>query len=159
MRKHGRLPDIRTGNPVVDSALQRQRVAIEQALGGTWDGNTGLALEGTSGLQVTTKSGGGNQVAIAAGGVDASHLAAGAVGSGLTGGAGSPVSLNITRESIGTGDGATTAFALSGTPMASGEMIFLDGVLQMGGYSIAGSTVTFTVAPGAGVAVFAVYFK
>lgn len=83
-----------------------------------------------------------------------------------------PDDKTVTGQTIGTGDGTTTLFQLirtfggfvepvfnlNGTPS-----IYLNGVLQTSGYSV-GSTgiVTFTAAPGNGVAItadFSYYFR
>lgn len=67
-------------------------------------------------------------------------------------------SLSFTGESLGTGDGSTTLFTAANTPVATGsETVYLDAAPQTRDtdYTIVYSTgaVTFTVAPGIGVAV------
>lgn len=66
----------------------------------------------------------------------------------------------VVGENVETGDGTATTFTLSRPPVASGsEKIYLDGVLQTGGYTIdyATGSITFNSAPGAGVVITADY--
>ncbi len=157
MRKWGRLPDVRTGDPAVDSALQRQRTALEQFLGGVSDGDSGLALAGSDSVSVNKTAGGGNQVDLKPGGVGPSALNADVAGGGLTGGAGDPLAVDFVRERpSGVVDGANVTFSLSSAPLAKTEVVFSDG-LQTSAYSLSEKTLTFSAAPTASV--FATYFK
>ena len=68
----------------------------------------------------------------------------------------------VTAEAVGTGDGAATVFTLANNPvLTNSETVYLDGASQTRGvnYTINFDTgaITFTAAPGAGVAVTADY--
>jgi uncharacterized protein (TIGR02217 family) len=71
---------------------------------------------------------------------------------------------SVVGQAIGTGDGSTTAFQLQRTLGGFTEpvlmqnavsAVYLNGVAQGSGWSVANGVVTFTAAPGAGVAITA----
>ena len=120
--------------------------------------NSGIQVTG-SGIGVllngSTLNLSSSGIKISSAGVTATELAASAfpAGSGLTGGGGSTVSVQIaTRETpSGTINGSNTAFTLAHTPMSGTEQIFLNGqLLDAGGgndYTISGTSITMLSAP------------
>jgi hypothetical protein len=128
----------------------------------------GAGLTGGAGAALAVNTDGvtlevsGDQVQVRDAGIGATQLAAAVAGAGLAGGAGSALSLDVRRETpAGAVDGANTAFTLATAPMASGEFVFKNGVLQHPAgvdYTLSGTTVTFTVAPAGGSILWAVYF-
>lgn len=70
----------------------------------------------------------------------------------------------IFAQEFGTGNGSSSGFGLSATPINSnGVAVFVDGILQRPGasfdYTISGSTITFNTAPANGQEIGVFYFK
>lgn len=72
------------------------------------------------------------------------------------------LSLTFQSESLGTGDGTTTAFTLSQTPYSNADLdVYADRLIQFltADFTVSGTTVTFVTAPSAGVDLYAKYFR
>lgn len=70
--------------------------------------------------------------------------------------------LGLIRESF-SGDGASTQFTLTFTPISEGEFVYKGGLLQKPGasndYTISGSIITFATAPVSGINIEVRYFR
>lgn len=127
------------------------------------DGTT-VGINGSNNLAVPTGGIGTTQLAAAS--VTVAKLAAQATGTGLKGGAGSNLAINIsTRETpSGTINGSNTSFTLANTPVSGTEMVYTNGLLQQAGsgndYTISGTGITFLTGaiPQSGDRVLVSYF-
>jgi hypothetical protein len=127
----------------------------------TLDGST-LSV-GASGVKVA--SGGITTQELGAASVTAAKLATSVVasGGGLTGGAGTGLSVQFAmgEQLSGTVDGSNTSFSIANTPAGSKVMVFRNGLMQVAGgtdYTLSGTSVTFASAPASGDDLRAVYF-
>lgn len=75
-----------------------------------------------------------------------------------------PTSYKVAAEAVGTGNGSQTVFNLDYFPVdAASVKVYLNGILQVSGYTVTNdltnevAKITFSAAPGAGVAVAADY--
>lgn len=98
---------------------------------------------------------------LAAEAVTSAKIAAAAFSSGIKGGNGDPIMVQMSIETpAGSINGSNTAFTLAHTPGAGMTQVFLNGLQQVVSvdYTISSDTITFNVAPVSGDSLRAVYF-
>jgi hypothetical protein len=146
---------------------------VQVNAGATYTASTGVVLVGnnfegvvtsTGGLQVgssgfavllngSTLTTGASGLSVTNAGITDVQLAAFGPGTGITGGAGSPVTIQWSTNEIPSGalNGSNVTFTLAHTPMTGNVVLFLNGVEQGPGsgvdYTISGSTITYNIAP------------
>ena len=104
----------------------------------------------------TIEEGTSSRLRVKDAGITAAKIAAAAIGVGLTGGAGTAITLQSSIRETPTGsiNGSNVTFTLANTPKSGYEMVFLNGVLQDAGagndYTISGGTITMLTAPVSG---------
>ena len=122
-------------------------------------GNGGIVANAddiTLTLDGSTLSVGASGVKVASAGITATELSTSVVasGGGLTGGAGTGLSVRMAREApSGSVNGSNTSFTVSQTPATNSLLLFRNGVLQQAGgedYSLSTATITMTTAPATG---------
>lgn len=102
---------------------------------------------------VTIEEGVSSRLRVKDAGITAAKIAAAALGAGLTGGAGTAITLQMSVRETPTGsiNGSNTTFTLANTPKSGYEQVFLNGVLQDAGagndYTISTTTITMLSAP------------
>jgi len=127
-------------------------LAVASANGGIVVNANDIALT----LDGSTLSVGGSGLKVASAGITATELATSVVasGGGLTGGAGTGLSVRKVREApSGSVNGSNDTFTLSQTPATDSLLLFRNGILQTGGgvdYTLSTATITFAAAPASG---------
>lgn len=134
-------------------------LAVASANGGIVVNADNIALT----LDGSTLSVGASGVKVASSGITATEISTAALasGGGLTGGAGTGLSVRRVREApSGTINGSNAEFTLSQTPATDTLLLFRNGILQTGGgtdYTLSTATVTFASAPATGDTLQAFY--
>jgi hypothetical protein len=124
--------------------------------------NSSGGLEVSSGVRVklngATLDRSASGMKVADQGIGPTQLGA-VAGTGLTGGAGSAISVDYTKHvkretPTGSINGSNVTFTLANTPVSGTEEVFLNGILQDAGagndYTISGGTITMLSAPVSG---------
>lgn len=158
-----------SGLRVADAGVTEHHLATSVAGNGLTGGaGTALAVASANGgivvnandialtLDGSTLAVGGSGVKVASAGITATELATSVVasGGGLTGGAGTGLSVRKVREApSGSVNGSNDTFTLSQTPATDSLLLFRNGILQTGGgvdYTLSTATITFAAAPASG---------